>query len=358
MIRFQGNKIVFDRLRARVDNGSGELTGDLTHRNLKIEHVNLSLIANSFTYRSADGWLRSEFDGRLKLVGTLPSPLLSGTIAILDGRYTKDFTLLETLAEKPRPTAEEEAALILFNPRLDIIITTSGDFFIRNNIGEIGLRLNTTLGGTQRRPQFGGTVNVTEGTISYLGLNFEITKGFLEFRRQYATTIMEVTAERDIGIYHVTLVLRGPTDNLTLDLAATSPQGPLEKRDVISLIAFGTTERDRDEAKAAQQRGELTAQIIASQFTHVVERPVSRFTHLDTFRLEAADPRSQAISRVTMGKQLSDRLSLDFSTSINAESAEQTVTSEYFLTDHFLLKGIRGSHQRYDIRGALRFRSR
>jgi hypothetical protein len=148
----------------------------------------------------------------------------------------------------------------------------------------------------------------------------------------------------------------GHIDNLALDLNATSPSGPLEKRDVISLLAFGMTETEREQLEASKG-GQFGISMAASQLTSIIERPVARYTGLDTFRLEASET-EQIISRVSIGKQLSDRLEVDFTTDINTTNAVQTVEAEYLFTDNLLLKGSRSTDGRYEINGILRFRFR
>lgn len=359
ILRLKGHRIDFDNVTGRIEDGSFTLEGSLTHHEKNIASTDLFIETTSLPFRSPDGALRLEVNGVLSLRGDMPSPLLTGTMTLLDGRYTKDFTLLDALAEEREALQREQAddATAPFNPRLALHITNSGDLFIDNNIGLIGLKMDIEASGSRFAPNALGTVDVTEGEIHYLGLDFDISKGFIEFRGTLATPSLEVTAHKEVGVYHITLVLHGPTDNLSLDLSATSPSGPLEKRDVISLIAFGMTESEREQVASSQQ-GQLTSQIIASQVTRVVERPVSEFAHLDVFRLEAAEPGSQSISRVYIGKQISDRLSVDFSTDINTENAEQTVSSEYLLTDYLLVKAKRSSDREYGFEVTVRFRSR
>ncbi|PIR25709.1 MAG: hypothetical protein COV43_04905, partial [Deltaproteobacteria bacterium CG11_big_fil_rev_8_21_14_0_20_42_23] len=345
---------------AEVDSGSFTLNGYITHKNKALDALAIDLIAHSLTYRSNDRTVRLEFDGDLHLNGNMPSPLLSGNISLLDGRYTEDFNITDVLTEGKRRLAKKiEEEEIIFDPKLDLKIKNSGDFFIKNNIGDIGLNIDIAASGTRQKPNIKGVVKVEEGTIYYLGLNFEIIKGFIELRAPYNVPYLELKAQKEVNAYNVNLDLYGTTDNLNLDLSATSASGPLEKRDVISLIAYGITESERQElARENQKQGSFSTQIIASQITSIIERPVSRFAHLDIFRLEAADNKAQGTSRVFVGKQLSDRLSIDFSTDINTEDAEQTITTEYLITDNLLIKGIQGNKNRYGLVATIRFRLR
>jgi autotransporter translocation and assembly factor TamB len=354
-IIFEGHAVTFDNVTALVNDGRFNLKGKLLHSGLAISSADLALEGKDLRYRPEDGSYRLEFNSDVTLKGTFPEPLLQGDVTILDGKYTKDFDLLESIT-KPKAERKEKTKEISFSPQLNLRVRNTGDLFIRNNVGDIGLRADLQITGTRKTPKFGGTIQVAEGKVHYMGMEFDITRGFMEFRESSENPYLEVEAQREINVYNVTIVVRGNINNLAMDLSATSPSGPLEKRDVISLLAFGITETERQQAAQAGQQFGVT--MAAQQLTRVVERPVTKFAHLDTFRLEAADPSKQAISRITVGKQVSDRISLDFTTDINTKDATQTVTAEYLITDNLLIKGSQSSNGRYEMDGAIRFRLR
>lgn len=356
-LTFDGHTVSFDNITANVEDGSFNLKGKLTHTGLAISNADLLLNGKDMRYRTDDGSFRMEFDGNLKLAGQFPQPLLAGDITILDGKYAKDFNIFESLTKPKAESKRLKGLEISFSPKLDLRVRNTGDLFIRNNVGDIGLRTDLTIKGTRKSPEISGAVDVIEGKLHYMGINFDITKGFIEFRGTSENPYLEVEAQKEINIYNVKIAAHGNIDNLALDLSATSPSGPLDKKDVVSLIAFGMTETERQQM-AAQTGQQFGVSMAAQQLTHVVERPVTKFAHLDTFRLEAADPTKQSISRVTVGKKVSDRLSIDFATDINTKDATQTVTAEYLFTDNLLMKGSRGSDGRYELDGAIRFRLR
>ncbi len=359
-IRFEGSRIRFEEFTASSREGKLELTGTLDHHHLRPSAADLALTGKGMSVRSRDRLLRVEFDGNLALKGAFPSPLLSGSVNIIDGRYKRNFAILDSITGGTKPIAPtaltEEMAW--FNPRLDLHLQTAGDFSIRNNIGDIYLSANVEAKGTRNEPRVSGSIETPYGKIHYLGLNFEVTKGFIEFREHYRKPYLEVHAEREIGTYNVSMTLYGQTDNLQLDLSATSPSGPLEKRDVVSLIMFGQTQQDKAASATSRAGGRMATSMAAQSLGGLLEQPITQFTHLDVFRLEAADPDSTAISRVYIGKHLSDRLTINFATDIGTQDAAQTVTAEYLITDNLLLKGSRSSNSKYELSGALRFQMR
>lgn len=358
VVRFDGSRIHFDDLTADVEDGTAKLSGYLEHRGMKPESADMNLEAKEMRYRSRDNAFNLELDGTLALKGTFPQPLLSGDITIVDGRYTKDFTIIDIITGKAKKKKKiiPEAGVEMFDPKLALRIRSSGDMEIKNNVGEIFLLINVELGGTRSKPLVTGSINTSEGYVDYLGLEFDITNGFIEFRGAGEVPYLEVHAEKEVRVYNVTLLLFGPIDNLKMDLDATSPHGPLDRHDVVSLLLFGATDEEREQAR--RTGGQVGASMAASGVGGMLGAPIARYAHIDTFKLEAADPDSTAISRVHIGKEISDRLTVTFASDIGVDNAAQTFAAEYLITDNVLIEGQRSTDAKYELSGILRFRLR
>lgn len=356
-IKFEGSRIRLDGISAKVDDGLLTVSGYLDQKNLAVKNMDLTLRGQSMRYRSDDGAFNLELDGELTVAGNYPSPLIKGTVTILDGKYTKDFTIIDVITGSSPIRTTEKKNESDFDPHLDLTVRSSGDLEIKNNVGEIWLNVDVNVRGTKKKPLVSGAIETVEGTVHYLGLGFDITKGFIEFRDRYSKPYMEVYAQKEVTLYSVNLLLHGPIDNLALDLSATSPTGSLEKRDVVSLLLFGATSAER--TRTSQNAGSNVSASIAGQaIGGVIAMPVQKFTHLDTFRLETSDTSSSGISRIYFGKQISDRISVNFATDINSQAAVQTVIGEYMVTDNLLISGSRSTNSDYTFGGLLRFRLR
>jgi hypothetical protein len=363
LLRFEGHRIHFDGISGLVQDGEFTLDGWVDHREYKLSSANLKLKGKELSFRTAGDTFRMEFDGDLTLKGDFPHPLLSGDVNILDGRYTKDFTLLEQISGGRAKLLKEDGATPTFDPRLNLAIHNTGDLLIRNNVGNIDLQANVKVTGLRSKPIIAGVINTREGSVDYMGLGFDINRGFIEFRDPYTRPYLEIQAQRELRLYNLNLRLYGRIDNLALDLEGSSPTGSLEKRDIISLLTSGVTERERRESDFDGRERQLGVSVAAQQVGGLLERPISELTHLDIFRIEAAEPEDtdepgKVATRLRVGKQLTDRLSVDFSTDIDTKDAEQTITTEYLVTDNVIIKGSRGSDSHYRGRVGLRFRLR
>jgi autotransporter translocation and assembly factor TamB len=362
---FDGHVIKTDSLTGNIEDGPFTVKGFLSHSGQKLEKFDISLVAQNLRYVIEKLKFKTEFNANVRWYGSSANSNLTGDVTILDGKYSKDFVLLENLAGSSKTEDKNKLPFNDDTMHLNLRIRNTGDLTIRNNIGDIWLRTDVTAEGTAAHPLIKGSIEATEGKVHYLGREFIITKGVVEFRAPYAEPYMEVFAEYEVPSIPdlvVNVTLHGWSDNLQLDLSATKP---LERRDIISLLLYGVTEAD---IKQSQFSASMGQSVLWGQVTSMVEGPVTKFSHLDIFRLEASNPdvsttkktssQNMQISRVYMGKRLSDRLSLEFIADINADDAAQTIRAEYLLTDFLLLKGENSASLKYRFAVSLRFRER
>ncbi len=351
-----GHKLTFNNVLAKSDDGQISLKGWLMHRRLMLYRSDLSIQGTAMHYRSSDRTISLELEGDLNINGQFPRPLIKGDIVIVDGQYKKNFNMIDAIKGEVAPADIESVDDIIFDPQLDVTIKSVNTMEIKNNVGNIWLSININMSGRRLRPVVSGSITTDDGEINYLGLNFDVSRGFIEFRKQHKEPYLEVHADKEVGIYQINLIMHGPLDNLALDLSATSPNGPLAKRDIVSLLIFGSTEEDR---QLQNQNGSSFGTSMAlTSISGVISQPITRLTHLDVFRLEEGDPSAGSKSRLFLGKDISDRLRLQFMTDLGSEEAVQTVITEYLLTDNLLIRGLRSTDSKHEVSGVLRFRLR
>jgi len=360
---FEGKKISSDELTGTIEDGPFFLSGFVKLFNLAPEDFDITFKGSNLRYTLPERTFRAEFDTSLALKGTSKSSLLSGEITLLEGRYTKDFSIFDSL----KKTEEKKESLLPANDnlKLNVKIRNTGDLSIKNNLGQIWLTADLDVRGTAAHPLISGSVETPEGKIHYLGRDFVITKGFVEFRAPHTEPYLEITAEHEVPnmpdlVVYVTV--RGRINNLTLDLSSSKA---MEQKDIISLLLFGITEQDIRNTQSSSNFGQSLA---ASQVGALLEHPITEFTKLDSFRLEGPTDTTSStsssksatsnISRVYMKKQLSDRLNFEFMTNLSLEDAQQIVRAEYMLTDFLLINGERNTTDSYRFNVILRFRER
>lgn len=364
-LKFNGRTVSTEGLSGTIEDGKFLLKGSVQLGTNEVERVDLALDGQNLRYSLQDRTFKGEFSTNLTWKGTKASSTLAGDISILDGRYTKDFALLGSLVSTQKK-AEASAFKGDENTHLNLTIRNTGDLAIRNNVGDIWLNTDVTVTGTTAHPHITGAIEATEGKIHYLGREFTITRGYVEFRDPYTNPYLEISADHEVAAMPdtvVTAMLHGNIDNLKLDLSSTKA---MEQKDIIAILMFGTSETATGDTQWSSGFG---PQVLASQLTSMVERPITKLTHLDIFRLEAADPTktgsaktsdtlSPQISRIFLGKQLSDRLTMELNTDINVDDTQQMIRAEYLLTDFLLLIGEGTTGYKYSFDLSLRFRER
>lgn len=351
--------VVKPELDGYLGDGRFHLGGNLTLSDFKPERFDLTLKGTNLSYSKPNAY-RIELDTDVRLNGAVPAPKLSGRIDIVDARYVKPFGIrelvLKPFAEEPsEPDGWQKSLEPL---ELDLAIKHSGDLRIKNNIADIFLLADLHVDGTYGRPLIRGAFTATEGELRLFGDTFTITEGRLEYidpakKEPYLT----LNAEEDLPpLYTVFVQLKGYLSNLDVNLSSTPS---LPREDVLSLITTGHTQEELRQAGLTRQSMGLG--VLAGEITSALEQPIAKSTGLDVFRLEASE--SGQLSKVALGKNVTDRLTLEFQSDFAPETAQRTLQANYYLTDNILLKGTRvwqsgqsGTTPRYNLNMSFRVR--
>ncbi|MDO8493781.1 MAG: translocation/assembly module TamB domain-containing protein [Deltaproteobacteria bacterium] len=360
-LRFNNKRIATDSFSSMMDGGSFQIKGWLEHANNSVMTAcDLSLKGKELYFRDQTGTFRAEYDADLDLKFSSGQQMVSGKIMILSGRYTQDFNLIDEITQGEIRRKKSEAIAKTTKPIfLNLHVHNAGDFVIDNNVGEIEISTNLKIRGSSWRPQVDGSVEVVEGEIHYLGLDFEITSGFMEFRDPYTNPYMEVEGEKDIADAHLKARLYGRTENLRIELSGNLESGEtLAQKDVISLILFGVTTTEQQANTG--QRTDFGSSVATQQISAVLERPIARTTKLDIFRVETIpDENGEGQTRrLRAGKKVSDRVHLEFTSEVGREDALQTFAVEYWLTDFLILRGSRETEENVQLNIGVRFKAR
>jgi len=343
------------QLTGYLGDGKFDLKGRIRTEHFIPQEFNIALKGTNLSL-SRPNLYHIDFDADVTLNGRLPSPKLEGKVDIVDGRYVKPFVVRE-LVLKP---FEEPSEADSFQKKLDALvlnlrIRNSGDLRIRNNIADLLLQSDLLVEGTFGRPKISGALTASEGTVEFLGESFTLNEGRLDFiDPAKKEPFLRLQAQQDIPPDYVVYAdVKGFLSNL--DVVLTS-NPPLPREDIISLLTTGLTQEQF--RQSGQSRKSLGTGMLAGEITGLVERQVSKRTGLDVFRLEASE--SGNLSKVSIGKNVTDRLTLEFQNDFAPQTAERTIQANYYLTDNILLKGYQawqaGSSPRFNFNVSFRFR--
>jgi len=183
---------------------------------------------------------------------------------------------------------------------------------------------------------------------------YTITSGVIDFVNPYRLEPhFDFRAETRVKEYRVFLDLHGTADNIYPELTSDPPASPV---DVLHLLAVGRV-RDNpfpSETERLQERllGIGVGGFLTRQVTSELERRTERLFGIDRFRIDpfllgdSANP----TARVTIGEQVSERLSVVYSRNLaGSENTEQVLIVEYQLGPSMLLVATREEDGSYGI---------
>ncbi len=341
------NALKIEKFQGKLDSdGNLELTGKAELENLQIKSVDFDLLARSLLIKipdTADILLQSE----LSLTGTGDKPLLAGEILILEGLYYKDMNigLVEGVTQKQRRVSPEKRDVVyplLKNLRLNIFIKRRNPFQVDNNLANLNINPDLRIVGTINQPVIRGRTSIESGTISYKRTTFNVEKGIIDFINPYEPEpYFDIVSTNNVRKWIITLKVSGTPGNLRVSLSSEPPE---EDMDILSLLVLGRTTREliKREGGTARSTEQMMAEIIASTFGE----DIKAFTGLDIIDVGTGDQESPEDServQVTLGKKLSERLTVKYAIDTKAGEMVRRAISEYKFLENIILSTFQDS---------------
>ena len=342
-INYTNQAVTISGLRGRLDTGKFSLEGKIDIENFAPKQANLNLIAQTLPFE-IDGMLEMQINSDLRISGTPDKSSLSGSIELLDGHYYKDvnLSLIDTVGEiskRKRQTAPrtETAGIdlpFLRNLSLDVSLSSRNPFAVDNNIALLSIIPALRIRGDANNPMISGRAKVTEGTITYRDTEFEIKKGVVDFVNPYRIDpSVDIQAESRIRQWTITMAVSGTSENLDFKFSSNPPE---EDADILSLLLVGKTTREMAAGSGgdAQSPEEMLANLVAGKLAGQVKEA----TGLDIVELEYKKNGSEAQSagevKVTVGKELSRRLTVKYGVENKSGIVVQQSTAIYKLFEN------------------------
>jgi translocation and assembly module TamB len=267
---------------------------------------------------------------------------VSGDIDVLSGLYDKKIELSglipwfkEQITPAPRigpPTTEVE---------LDIRIRAPDGVFVDNNFAKMEMSADLHVLGKATSPALDGKVEILYGEVTTGSRVFTITGGSAVFQSgERLNPVLNITAESQIrsadSEYMVRVAVTGTADNPRVQFSSDDPG--LSQNDVLSLVTLGRTTREQSRDGGVGVGDVLS--LLPSEYGGDVAGQVRSVLRIDRLEVEPSYVRNTGAiePRVTIGKDLTDRIRAMASTSFGVE-AQNTVQLEYRITSRISLLG-------------------
>jgi translocation and assembly module TamB len=226
-------------------------------------------------------------------------------------------------------------------------IRNTGDLLIKNNLAELEMNADLDMVGTLENPEMLGQLDFLNGSINAFGVDFEDASGFAQFKKGNGVTPeINLMAKKDIRSYEITARIEGRSENLRLRLDS-SPA--LDRREILSVIFYGDTPDQLTE----ENRRQFTQTAAISQLAGILSQPIYKLSGLDVVKVTSRrETANQTIQRLSVGKSLSDRFDLTFTTDIGITEPERAFELRYQIFDNFYLiaaKDVTAERYRFDV---------
>ncbi|NNF99588.1 MAG: AsmA family protein [Desulfobacteraceae bacterium] len=349
--------IKFDQLHGDLDTGNFDATGTLSLLNLRPDRVNLVLHTHQVPVQVPDV-MTLKLNTRLSLQGVPDNAHLTGNIDVVDAVYYKNvvLNLADALGKKERTTEAPGKPMelpYLSNTSLDLSIHSRNPVIVDNNMAYLEIRPDLRLVGTARRPVLNGRANVEMGEIYYRKKAFTVTRGVVDFVNPYKTEpLIDVKGRIQVRRWMITLAASGTPDNLKVRLSSDPPEADA---DILSLLLVGKTAGELSDTGngGVISTKQMMAQLIGSQLGDGVKDS----TGLDILEVDTAPVAGEEASesvRVTVGKNLTERMTIKYSVVSKDGETNQRAISEYHFLDYILINGFQDTNGVYG--GELIFR--
>jgi autotransporter translocation and assembly factor TamB len=292
---------------------------------------------------STDQGVEAQLAGKGQVQGRWRLLMVSGDVEVLNALYDRNIELKDFLPSfKKQLTPAPQTTPPTVEVRLNLHIHAPGGLHIDNNVAEVELGANLRLAGTVRKPELTGTMEFLNGEVKFKQRTFTITAGTIDFRDHGSINpVLNISAESQIATaeadYTITVTVTGTAENPRIHPSADDPT--LSETDILSLITFGQTA-----AQMQRQGGGINAfDAVALLPTGTVTGPLAKLLgvnrmEIETMQSQTAGAGGSMEPRVTIGKDLSDRLRATVSTAFGAVS-ERNVQVDYRLTRQLSLFG-------------------
>ncbi|MBW2132751.1 MAG: translocation/assembly module TamB domain-containing protein [Deltaproteobacteria bacterium] len=337
VIRITPDAVRVDALSGKIGKGRFDLRGQAAIDGWAPSAFSFTLDASAIPL-SIPGTLDIALDGRLSLDGNRENSLLSGELVLAEGLYYKDvkLNLLERKIEEtrePAPPSPESVDPILQHMQLDISIRQKNPFVVDNNLALLNIVSDLQVKGTPVQPRLLGTARVKEGTVAFLGREFEITRGVIDFVNPYRIEpAIDIQSRIKVRDWTILLSISGTPDELVFTKTSTPPESD---EDILMLLTLGKTRREmiREEGGTWISSKALAAQLASE----ILGDRVKETTGLDVFEtryLEKEEASGADAVEVTVGKELSKRLTVKYTVEARGGETLQRALSEYRLLEN------------------------
>ena len=355
IVTFDVAGVRLDGVSAQLGGGAVRFGGRIGLAKYQLSEFDVTVTGENMTLRYPEG-MRSLVDATLALQGPANAPMVTGSVTVKSGTWTRGFGatggLFSGLAGDPAaiPLVEGQVAQTS-NVRFDVQLRAPSSLRIENDQARIVASADLTLRGTLDRPLLFGRAEIERGEVEFEGRRYLITRGSLDFAdANRIQPFFDIEAETRVRAtrqtYQVTMRLAGTMERMQPQFTSDPP---LQTLDILTLLFSDQALSGDVELASLQRPDERQQRLVEARATRAltgalsaeVGRVVEETFGVDTFQITPMlnDPYQQSTTlnfnptaRITIGKRISDRIFLTYARSISSE-IDQIILLEFDSTE-------------------------
>jgi translocation and assembly module TamB len=354
-LAFTGNRLVVQSLTATTGGGQLKLGGFLTYR----DGVYADLIAEGEKVRVRLYGLSGTANASLHLQGGTTGALLSGNVLLTRFGVGPDVDFA-AFASSGGVSAPPDPSSASNKIRMDIHVTSSPQLDFQNSYAKLAGTVDLNVRGTVADPTVLGRVQITDGSATFAGTNYQLQRGNVYFSnpvRIDPTVDLDATAR--VENYDITIGLHGTASNLKTTYRS---EPPLTEADIFSLLALGRTQEEsqiQNQQETAAGTDPTTSSLLGGALNATVSSRVSKLFGGASVKIDPAfvGTLGGSSARITVQQQLTRQITLTFATNVNY-SSQQLISVAYQLTPNTSVVGTRDESGVFSIVYKIRKRYR
>jgi autotransporter translocation and assembly factor TamB len=376
---FAGLSLVIDSNRAQLASSGGTAaTGHWEAKGTALLHnAAIDSFALEFALQNTPLAMARVFDvrggGQLRWHGTAQASQLAGAFTIDRGLISTPINL--RAATSTPPVQPGSAAIWKKNTTLNVALKMQS-VQLQNDLMDMVLDGDLALAGNAAQPVLSGLVSARSGGhIFYLGHSFALARARLRFDEHkpvddlftlfyYPAAFdpaLDIAAHTEIKAkngneYFVDVGVLGPFSTLDFSLHSDPPRSHVE---ILSLLSFGSDDVNLLDPEGAVLSQQNQMALSPDYLLRVANSRFSRVLGVDDISIDANSfkPGDIGGTRITLTKQLSQRVEMTYSTSVGYASKGR-VRLNYRLDDNIFLQTERDAEGEsgMDLKLKLQFR--
>lgn len=348
-VQFSASRVQFNDIRATLAGGS--VTGDgslllLGPRNIP---VNIRAQAEGVTLNVPDR-IQTTGDLDLTFTGSWFPYTLAGSYRVYGGLFSKELedestsTRVQQSAYLPKAILQSAFEPVLLDIQVDLVRPLQ----LKNSMIDGQATGQLRILGPPQSPGITGVVNVPSGTkITFRDKIFDVNSATLKFNDpKDLNPELFVSARARINEYDINLTVQGTAKNPLIRMASTPP---LSDNDIISLLALGMTSQklERQSRVGTQKETDGSYEIGTAIIQNVpLTKSLQKTLGVNLqFSSSYDDTKNIAVKKVTLSKQLSDRINASV-TSAQGDQNSTEARVQYYLNPNLSAVGTFENRQR------------